>query len=62
MATIPREKNKTRGVLLNDHKGKILGRFIRLKILQIEPLLVARTKAIGSARRGAVTVRSAGVR
>ena len=25
MATIPSGKNKTRGVMLNDHVGKILG-------------------------------------
>ena len=52
MATIPSGKNKTRGVMLN--VGKILGRWIRPKLLQIEPLLVARSQAIGSARRGAV--------
>ena len=54
MATIPSGKNKTRGVMLNDHVGKILVRWIRPKLLQIEPLLVARSQAIGSARRGAV--------
>ena len=54
MATIPSGKNKTRRVMLNDHTGKVLGRWIRPKILQIEPLLVARSQAIGSARRGAV--------
>ena len=54
MATIPSGKNKTRGVMLNDHVGKILVRWIRPKLLQIEPLLVARSRAIGSARRGAV--------
>ena len=53
-ATIPSGKNKTRGVMLNDHVGKILERWIRPKLLQIEPLLVARSQAIGSARRGAV--------
>ena len=40
MATIPSGKNKTRGVMLNDHVGKILGRWIRPN-LQIEPPLVA---------------------
>ena len=40
MATIPSAKNKTRGVMLNDHVGKIFGRWIRPK-LQIEPPLVA---------------------
>ena len=54
MATIPSGRNKTTGVTLNDHMGKILGRWIRPKLLQIEPLLVARSQAIGSARRGAV--------
>ena len=54
MATIPSGKNKTTGIMLNDHVGKILGRWIRPKILQIDPLLVARSQAIGSARRGAV--------
>ena len=54
MATIPSGKNKTRGVMLNDHVGKILGRWIRPKLLQMEPILVARSQAIGSARRGAV--------
>ena len=34
--------------------GKILERWIRPNILQIEPLLGARSQAIGSARRGAV--------
>ena len=53
MATIPSGKNKTRGVMLNDSVGKILGRWIRPKLLQIEPFLVARSQAIGSARRGA---------
>ena len=33
--------------------GKILGRWIRFKILQIEPLVVTRSQAIGSTRRGA---------
>ena len=47
MATIPSEKNKTSGVMLNDHVGKILGRWIR-PLLQIEPFLVARSQAIGS--------------
>ena len=54
MATIPSGKNKTSGVMLDDHVGKILGRWIRPKLLQIEPFLVARSQAIGSARRGAV--------
>ena len=54
MATIPSGKNKTRGVMLNDHVEKMLGQWIRPKILQIEPLLVARSQAIRSARRGAV--------
>ena len=63
MATIPSGKNKTRGVMLNDHVGKILERWIRPKILQIEPLLVARSQAIGfgSAWSSHDTVRSAGV-
>ena len=47
MATIPSGKNKTRGVMLNDHVEKILGRWIRPKILQIEPLMVARSQATG---------------
>ena len=51
----PSGKNKTKGVMLNDHVGKVLGRrIVRPKILQIEPLLVARSQATGSARRGAV--------
>ena len=54
VATIPSGKNKTRGVMHNDHVGKILGRWIRPKLLQIEPLLFARSQAIGSARRGTV--------
>ena len=54
MATIPSGKSMTRGVMLNDHMGKVLGRWIRPKVLQIEPLLVARSPAIGSARRGVV--------
>ena len=54
MGTVPSGKNKTRGVMLNDHVGKILERWFRPKILQIEPLLVTRSQAIGSARRGAV--------
>ena len=53
MATIPSGKNKTRGVMLNDHVGKISGMRIRPKLLQIEPL--GRTiSGVGSARRGAV--------
>ena len=40
--------------MLHDHVGKILRRWTRPKILQIEPLLVARSQATGSARRGAV--------
>ena len=48
------ERTRTRGVMLNDQVGKISGRWIRVKILRIEPLLVARSQAIGSARRGAV--------
>ena len=51
MATIPSGKNKTRGVMLNDHVGNIFGRWMRPKIF---PLLVARSQAIDSARRGAV--------
>ena len=43
MATIPGGKNKTRGVMLNDHVGRVLERWIRPKILQIELLLVARS-------------------
>ena len=43
MATIPSGKNTIpRGIMLNDHVGKILERWIRPKILQIEPLLVTR--------------------
>ena len=52
MATIPSGKNKTRGVVLNDHVGKILGRWIRPMAVQMEPLLVARSQAVGSARPG----------
>ena len=48
MATIPSGKNKTRGVMLNDHVGRFWGGG------SVEPLLVARSQAIGSARRGAV--------
>ena len=38
--------------MLNDHVCKILGKWIRPKILQIEPLLVARSQAIGCAKVG----------
>ena len=54
MATIPSGKKKTTGVMLDDHVGEIFGRWVKTNILQIEPLLVTRLQAIGSARRGAV--------
>ena len=48
------ERIRERGVTLHDHVGKILRRWTGPKILQIEPLLVARSQATGSALRGAV--------
>ena len=48
------ERVDQRGTLINDQLSTISGRFLRPRLLEIEPRLVPSSQAVGSARRGSL--------